>query len=669
MADAPPEQPSDDLSHAIEQLDALRAVASEADSISDELHSTATIHEVQGMGRYALPYAFGWVPLLSAIQHPALGLGFSQPHYPLLDGVIAETFGHHALVQETHVLYPQLPYSGLRDNLAALRNFLLETYYRNTPEGMTTEKAGQALREIARYVGDGLHFNPMPGGLVPKRGPYQPFIDMQEAAKPDGAGAQYLYEKVLEMDRQSGWIRPFSAIVAMFGGHVVDWHLPPASSTPFRTLYDTPRAPEEMTLDELDGALAALDDYEERQRNLEEQDTILGTATDLDAMGTQLMHMAQSLQDVAQMSEPVRQDAIAIAREILRKLKISIGVANVLDGLGIRPNDNLSDLGGIRAVALVYERLLGWGRGVDATIMQHPSIVAATQAIGQLGALAKKEALRVAMLAGNKAMSQRLSAQVQQIPPTFNQPAAKQVGELLEKVEHGIDTVLNRVVTISGPGAMVGHSRSNELGSFMNSTPIAGMALQTNADGVNRAATQRQQQSAQEAQQTSQRAQVQRAIQQVNNQQQQNRNTQQQNTNNRTQLNALRQRLNQARRNAQQNLQTTLRNSSNRNALQSQQHHDHHDHHDHHPPVPANMAATLAKMDARLVNSIKQMNNTTAGLTNAPLVTGRAAYNKFQQANTGGVKGGKPLTEEEKKKQELQAVTPPPPKKDHGRGF
>ena len=98
----------------------------------------------------------------------------------------------------------------------------------------------------------------------------------------------------------------------------------------------------------------------------------------------------------------------------------------------------------------------------------------------------------------------------------------------------------------------------------------------------------------------------------------------------------------------------------------------HHDEHDHHGHPPDAMAATVAKIDPRILNNLKQMNSTTAGLTTNPVMTGRAAYDKMKQANTYGLKGGtatpKAMTDEERKKQQLQNP-PPPPKKDTGRGF
>lgn len=675
MADAPQKPPAD-LSQLVE---GLHAPAGDTDQMSDALHSEATLHEIPSLGAYAVPYAHGWLPLVSAVETPALGLAFNPRLYPWFDGIVAETFGHHALVQADHMLYPQQPYAGLRTNIATLRNHLMQVYYQHTPEGITADKATEALREMARYMGDGLHFNPFPGGLTPKRDANQPFIDMHSAAQPDGKGAQYLYERLLETDRHSGWLRPFEAILSLFSGQVVDWRLPPADSTPFHTLYDTAKPLETLSVEEIDAELARLDTVEAQQRQRQEALELTQQAADLDALGTQLVHTAERLRDVSAMSEPVRQDAVEIARDILRKLKVSIGAASVLDGLGLRPNESLDELGGLKAVALVYERLLAWGRGIDASILQHPSIVAATRAVGQLGVIARLDAIRLMKLGGQAALAQQTQAQIAQTPQPFHKPNEKHLSELLEHVESGIDAVLNRIVTISGPGAQVGHTRSNEPGHYMGGTPIAGTAMQARAEGVNRDNLAKQVAAANEAQLATQRAQLQRLTQQANQQARATggNNVATGNTASRNQANAqlqaVRQRLQQARRAAQQQALRASAAARTANPL-AQHHHDDHAHQPqpHQPPEP--VAATLAKMDPRLLNNIKQMNTMTAGLTTNPVVTGRAAFDKMRQANTYGLKNPapnapKPLTEEEKKKQQQNLTPPPPPKKDHGRGF
>lgn len=673
MADEPTDPLDAAIQHAKAEIDAMRAIAADADTLAASPIEHATLYEVDGTGRYAIPHSPGWQVLRGILHDPQVAIDFSTSRYPRFDGVIAEAFGHDALVDRTSPRYQDALYAGLRENLAAVRNQLMQFYYDTLRDGMTADEAAKALYEIATYLAGGLHQHARHGG--PHADPTQSFIDMHRAAEPDGRGAQYLYDKITEMDRQSGWLRPFGAIIALFGGTAPhDWRLP-EDAQPFRDLGHDPDRLD--SLEAVDEALRALEKIEAAQEATAAEREAHATANDLDTLGSQLIYKAEHLKDIAAMSEPVRHDAIEIAKEILRKLKVSIGEVHVLEGLGLKPRDDLNEFGGLTAVALVYERLLAWGRGIDASILQHPSIVAATQALGQIGFIAKLDAKRIAKLSGNLAHAQHLEQQAAKVPAAYSQPQDKTMAGLLDKVERGIDTVLNRVVTITGPAAAVGHSRDKDVGSYMSGTPIAGTAMQVSSEGVGRESTGRQQAAIQEGQNAANRAQIQRVTQQLANQQARNSGTAPSQggarSGNTAQLAALRQRLQARRSQIQQTVQVGLRNAATR--MQALHAHDDDAHHPPHAPggvtAPNPMATTIAKLDPRLINNIRQMNTTTAGLTTNPVMTGRAAFDKMQQANTYGLKPPvtppRTLTEEEKKKQ--QALNPPPPPKKDGRGL
>jgi hypothetical protein len=175
----------------------------------------------------------------------------------------------------------------------------------------------------------------------------------------------------------------------------------------------------------------------------------------------------------------VRRNAVEIAKDILRKLKLTIGDMDVLDGLKMKPSDDMATLGAIKGVATVYERLLAWARNNnDSAIFQHPSVIAATQAIGQLGYLAKREALRMAELAGNKVMASNIAEQIKKLPDAYIPKKGTTFGNLLDTVQSGIDTVLNRTQQVSVNGGKVGYSVDSTLGSSMSANPTAGMAYQ-----------------------------------------------------------------------------------------------------------------------------------------------------------------------------------------------
>ncbi|MEJ0009539.1 MAG: hypothetical protein WDN72_02835 [Alphaproteobacteria bacterium] len=479
---------SDALDTAIAQaraeLGAMMQAASAADMQGAQL-GDYTLHEVMGVGRYAVPRRHGWLPLIEIIRNPGANIDFSLRDYPVFDSILSQHFDALQLSDPINDDYESwLP---LRDNIAAVRNFLMQTYYTNTPPGMTPGKARESLAQIAAFVGDGLHNNRLLLGLVPNHDPRKPFISISEASRTGGRGAQYLYEKILEMQRQSNWMRPFAPIVAMFGGKPThDWMLPGPYATPFNALYyrdelNAAASPQAQ----MQAALQRLDQLQARRAQLRQSAALTMQAVDLDAIGNHLLFTADHLSGIASMAEPTRREAVDIAKDILRKLKISIGNLNILEGLRLKPSDDLAALGAIKGVVLVYERLLAWGRGIDPSIMQHPSIMAATQAIGQLGYLAKArgDARGAGRRQFGSGRQDRGAAQAQSrsISRVASEP---QFGGLLDRVERGIDTVLNRIQEINGPGAMVGHLPSKDLGSYMSGAPIAGQAMTLSADGA-----------------------------------------------------------------------------------------------------------------------------------------------------------------------------------------
>lgn len=646
------------MGRALAELDAMRLAASSADA---QAHTDTdyTLHDVSEIGRYAVPSTAGWPALLALLQDPALRLAFAAEHFSLFDGIITGRL-------------EQPPAPSLGDNLAAVRNFLLQSYYGDTPEGMTPEKARQALEEIASFVGDGLANHAR--GAAALHDPREPYLDAVAAAEAHGLGAQYLYLKILEWQRQSDWMRPFDAVMALFGGHLPsEWKL--AADAPFLETPDFSPAElgPEAGIEEIEAAMAYIADMEARQRILTEEQQLTNAIDDFDMLGNRLVHTVEQLQDVSQMSEPVRRDAVEIAKDILRKLKVTIGEAMAKDGLDMHPAEAVATLGAVAGAAKIYERLLAWARGVDASILQHPSIIAATRAIGQLAVAAKMEAMRVAKQARDDSRAAQLARQIQMIPDAFH-PGDATYGDMLERVERGIDTVLNRVQEISGPGAMVGHARGNDRGHYMSGTPIAGMALQASSEGVtNRDSTGKQQQMIQESIANANRAQLQRASQQLASQQARSSGqssrmagataaTTPARGNVAQQLNAMRQRLTQARQQVSTTLQGQQRMNAARNAMNAAHHHHEEElhHQDHLHQQQLQMQLLAKKLDLKGMRAA----TSTAGLTTAPVVTGRAAFEKMQKAATGGL--GAPTKQGEKKD---QLPPPPPPKKEPGRGF
>jgi hypothetical protein len=473
---------------ALAELSRIRDKASVDDSVAGA-NAHYSMHDVAGVGRYVIPRYQGWKALLDIIHDPVPNIDFSANIYPAFDGILGQHFQSPYLLDPLDDKYES--FEDLRDNIAAVRNFLMQSYYTNTPEGMSPEKAKESLAEIAGFVGDGLYNNWLFLGVIPNHNPTKPFISLTEASKPNGKGAQYLYEKILEHQRHSNWMRPFSAVAALFGGKPApDWMLPPADKTHFTDAIATDITTGMPPLTAAAGveqeAAAKLAAIQARLGAVRDARLLSNTAIDLDAIGNHLIYTATNMDGVAQMSDPVRRDAVEIARDILRKLKLSIGDVMLVDGLKMKPSDDVATLGAIKGVAMVYERLLAWARGNnDSAIFQHPSVMAATQAIGQLGYQAKREALRYAEMAGNHGLIKTISEQISRLPTSYTQAGRASFGSLLETVERGIDTVIQRTQQVNVSGAKVGFSVDSSMGSSLSAAPTAGTSNQV---GVNQAA-------------------------------------------------------------------------------------------------------------------------------------------------------------------------------------
>ncbi|MFM9890349.1 MAG: hypothetical protein ACKVOE_06910 [Rickettsiales bacterium] len=683
------------LEQARIELQAMTDAASTASVAASAAPANAapfSVHQVEGVGRYIVPRFTGWRALDALIHDPLANIDFSEIEFPLFDNVIANRFNSPPFLDPADDGFPS--YQSLRDNIAAVRNFLMESFYGSDVTGLTPEQAKAALEDIATFVGDGLYNNWRVTVLgIPILGyhdPNKPFLSINEARATGGAGAQYIYEKILERQRRSDWLKPFDAVREFFGwGKPAHWHLPPANTTGFTDIFakdlaaGTP-SKAQITSAMLAAAAAKVSALEAKRSNVNGKLQLNHMSGDLDHIGDQLLHTAHSLDDVSTLAEPVRMDAIAIARDILNKLKISIGNQNILDGLKLKPTDGLATFGAMKGVSEVFTRLLAWGRGIDPTILNHPGIQAATEAIGQLGYLAKLQALEYAKAAGNTPRVQQLSAQLKAIDQRFAAATDATFGGLLGKVENGINLILERVNAKNVPGASASHSLGNELGSYMSGTPTAGLGLQVGGDGngAQRDAVGKRNADMQLAEE----AHLQQAmqLQQQNAQRDKNRGQSSgaQTAPARPAPGTGRVAVQQAQRQQRQQATTAATTATTqgtgalsaaqrqqlaRNALLHANHEaeERHAHDQHQQQLFMQQKAMQAALQKVNMNKIQQ-SVSTAGLNTAPVTTNRAAFAKIQAEQAAAAAKAKTGNPDAMKDPQQP---PPPPNKNNGRGF
>jgi hypothetical protein len=434
------------------------------------------------IGTYVLPPVLSWESLDATVGDPHYDVDFSITQYPDFDGVVQEHFQSDQFINPLNSSYEK--WGNLRHNIACVRNFLLIEYFEANPRGraITDKEAEDRLEEISAFVGKGLYNNYRFLGMVPNHNPLESFVDIDKANQPGADGARYIYERILQKDRQSNWLRPFNPIISFFtGDKIEDWDLPSLHETPFYPGYEEFMGIDTITDEMVEHAIAESRRLKQllsdAYRTRDGQTSIRNAADDLNGLGNQLLFSAASAHHVAGLQEPVRRNAIDIAKDILNKLKIQLGSLDIQEGLNLNPQDDVAAVGALKGVMLVYEKLLAHARNVDASVLNHPAVIAATQAFGHIGYLAKAEAMRFAVMMGDEQQVGMMRKQLERIPEFFAQSDYQNFGDLITRIETGFDVVLNRVQQITSPSALISNSQYDTVGRSM-STPTAGLQSQ-----------------------------------------------------------------------------------------------------------------------------------------------------------------------------------------------
>lgn len=237
-------------------------------------------------------------------------------------------------------------------------------------------------------------------------------------------------------------------------------------------------------------------------------------ATTLDKLGDYLIEQAGKVGSVASLSTAIQREAIELAKEILDKLKLRFGEVNILNGMNFTQDDDVTTMGDMKGALTTYDQLLAYAASMDTEILNHPAVMSATQAFGQVGYLCKEEAKRYAISAKNNKMAARIADQLSRIQNQFSGLQDKRFGALTERIGRGFTTIISRIQTLAGPSALVGHSIEQNISSFMTSTPTAGQAMRQSLASSQQQDQTRKTMQMQQAEEIAARAQAQRILQQ-----------------------------------------------------------------------------------------------------------------------------------------------------------
>lgn len=410
------------------------------------------IERVRGhVGRWLIPREGSLTAHYKLVKEKERDIDFSPANYPGFDAIFTEQYEKLANRPEGTGFFDPLNsyfprYEPLRDNLATVRNYMLQLYF---PDNSPDDQLRIAhLKEIADYLAEGLANDRSFFGLVPYHNPFKPFIDINKASAKDGEGARYLYQKILEMQRHNNWTRPFSALTALLGGHHYGaWDLPSLQDSAFaRDLGADDEEAQRSIGAEIAGLSASYEAVEHKRAALADRQRASDAATDLDALGSQLLFSYYQMRDaVEDLSAPIRREAIDIAHEILRKLSMKLGSTSVANGLSFRPTDDNAALGSSSGVGRMLVKMTGMMRALGEDMLAHPAVAGAHQALGQLAYLAKLEALNMATQAGNTKLAGNIRRQLSQMAAFGHDLDGKSFGDLLDKMKGGINALQQKL--------------------------------------------------------------------------------------------------------------------------------------------------------------------------------------------------------------------------------
>lgn len=398
---------------------------------------TYPVERVRGsVGRWLIPRRNTLEEHLALVKDKERDIDFSPANYPAFDAKFTEKYAGTGFFEPLHDNFPK--YTGLRNNLATVRNYMLQLYFPdNSPDDQLRI---QHLGQIAEYLAEGLSNDRAFFGLLPVHNPFKPFIDVNMASAPDGEGARYLYQKILEMQRHSNWTRPFSALTSMFGGAAYgQWDLPSLQDSAFA--HDA--ADDEPNPRNIGAEIATLattyDVLENKRESLVTRQHQSSAASDLDTIGNQLLFSYYQMRDaVEDLSAPIRREAIDIAHEILRRLSVKLGATSVSNGISFKPTDDNAALGSSSGVGRILVRMAGMMRALGDDMMSNPIIAGAHEAMGQLAYLAKLEALHMANAAGDTKLASSIRGQLSQLRAFGQGLEGKSFGDLLDKMKDGV---------------------------------------------------------------------------------------------------------------------------------------------------------------------------------------------------------------------------------------
>ncbi len=388
-------------------------------------------HFIQNIGKYVTPSSNTWEAYSSAVR--ACGMDFDANGYAF-DKEVAHASGNRALYDPSARHYTD--YEPLRHNLSVLRNYMLNHIYGeeiDAQESISQQKfayvlqIGHAVGEMLRRGNNPLLANPLAPSVSPK------------SANVEYDGAVAIYKKLRNTQRSNKIMAPVNFITHLDLPHHMDrdWRLPPIEITPFGKMnfYAPPPA----------DSIAMSDPIIVEPHATLQADALrneMAHTMEMDALGTAFANTGIGYNTVESLSQPIKIQAIEIAREILEKLKIQFSSTPVMAMLDYNSGQFDRTITDLNSIIAVYKDHLQRAVMLDPSLVKDPMILNAGEAIGFLGAQIKLKALDRAEMIGDTEHSDLIRHELQQLPQHWLNPNRMNSIAALSALEQGLSMVV-----------------------------------------------------------------------------------------------------------------------------------------------------------------------------------------------------------------------------------
>ncbi|GEM_PF-3084559 len=438
-------EPGDD--EQLHYLNWLAGKVSDPELGSDDEHSNEVYYKPH-TGKFTRPHRNTWESNNRAVKK--CHLGFSPTNYPF-DAAMAEHYNNPNFSDPTNPNYPL--YEPLRNNIAVLRNYLLNHFF---PDGSfdlgEDDKMLPYVNQVAASLGDMLHqggsfiSNPLAVSVNPNK------------ANIDGVGAAMLYEGLEKCQDRNNFpvFAQAKGIYNFFKGNPDNrWKLPPIQETPFGPLGLSAVPPADCRAAAA-AAMAGLPLLGEAP-TITPNDIV--TPKDLAVQGEILAsHAYQPLGDVNQLEQPVKREAIDIAHEILKKMKVMFHdtpVQKLMDFDSGLMNSLMLDM---CDVAGTYQQTLREAFANNPMILTDQNVLEANTALGKLSYLSTLQARNLAAESGDANAVAQLDGSLQAMPKAWEVTQNSTLAEILDKLEHGLSAAeqnIARQVDVNNAGGIL----------------------------------------------------------------------------------------------------------------------------------------------------------------------------------------------------------------------